>query len=609
MPQPSSATDIIITNAKVATLDCDQRVAEAVAITGERFSAVGRATDIRALAGPETRLVDAKGRLLVPGLIDGHAHMDREGLKDRLPSLAGCRSIGEIQDRIRDLARHTPPGEWIVTMPIGEPPFYENVPGCLKEGRVPNRHELDAAAPDHPVYIRAIWGHWRNTLPLVSIANTRALQRVGITRSTLPPAPSIQIDKDHATGEPNGILYEFTFKPLVEKTLLASIPRFTLDDRVQGLMRSMQVYNSFGTTSVFEGHGIAGEVLAAYQDLAQRGPLPVRSVLMFSPAWPSTDIVVVRDMLADWGRWLAGRGMGDHYLRMAGLYTESDYSEENRLRALCGPYTGWAGFNFDACLPEDVMVEMMVEAARLGIRVGSFSPRILELYAKVDRRAPIGGQRWLLEHVGVFSEDEVRQVRDLGLVVQAYSGKWIEQDGEDLRARLGEAGVERVLPMRDLIEAGIHVSLATDNVPPTLLLPIYHVVSRMTDKGRRLGTSQAISRMDALAAASREGAYLSFEEDVKGTIEPGKFADCALLSEDILTCDESRIASTTSTLTITGGRVVHGTAAWLPPNDDTHSPARSPTEQIEAATLSSSPSTATTSSATGIDRRQQRLPC
>jgi predicted amidohydrolase YtcJ len=557
MPQSTQPPDIVITNAKVATLDRDHRIVEAVAITGEHFTAVGRSSDIAALAGPATRRIDAKGHLLVPGLIDGHAHMDREGLKDRLPSLTGCRSIADIQDRIRDLARRTPPGQWIVTMPIGEPPFYENVPGCLREGRVPNRHELDAAAPDHPVYIRAIWGHWRNTLPLVSIANSRALTLAGIGRDTLPPAPSIQIDKDHATGEPNGILYEFTYKPLVEKTLMACIPRFSLDDRIQGLARSMQVYNSFGTTSVFEGHGIAGEVLAAYQDLAERGPLSVRSVLMFSPAWPSTDITIIRDMLADWGRWLARRGMGDAYLRMCGLYTESEYSEENRLRALCGPYTGWAGFNFDACLPEDVMVEMMVEAARLGIRVGSFSPRILDLYAQVDRRASIAGQRWILEHVGIFSEDEVRKVRDLGLVVQAYSSKWIEQDGEDLRARLGEAGAERVLPMRDLIDAGVHTSLATDNVPPTLLLPIYHVVSRMTDKGRRLGPGQAIGRMEALAAASREGAYLSFEEDVKGTIEPGKYADCALLSEDLLTCEESRIAGITSTLTMTGGRIVH----------------------------------------------------
>ncbi len=261
-------------------------------------------------------------------------------------------------------------------------------------------------------------------------------------------------------------------------------------------------------------------------------------------------------MLSDWGRWLAGRGMGDEYLRMCGLYTESDYSDENRLRAICGPYTGWAGFNFDACLPEEVMVEMMVEAARLGIRVGSFSPRILDLYAKVDRRVSISGQRWLLEHVGIFTPDEIKRVRDLGLLVQGYSSKWLEQDGEMLRAELGEAGAERVLPMRDLIDAGIHVSLATDNVPPTLLRPISHVVTRKTNADRPLGPSQAITRIEALAAASREGAYLSFEEDVKGTIEPGKYADLAILSEDVLTCPEDQIADIRSVATITGGRVV-----------------------------------------------------
>jgi predicted amidohydrolase YtcJ len=111
--------------------------------------------------------------------------------------------------------------------------------------------------------------------------------------------------------------------------------------------------------------------------------------------------------------------------------------------------------------------------------------------------------------------------------------------------------------MRDLIDAGVHVSLATDNVPPTLLLPISHVVTRKTDAGRQLGPSQAISRIEALAAASREGAYLSFEEDVKGTIEPGKYADLAILSEDLLTCPEDHIAGIKSVTTITGGRVVH----------------------------------------------------
>ena len=282
----------------------------------------------------------------------------------------------------------------------------------------------------------------------------------------------------------------------------------------------------------------------------------MRASLMFSPAWPSTSVSDVSDLLIDWGRWLAGRGLGDHYLRMAGLYTESDYSEENRLRALCGPYTGWAGFNFDSCLPENVMVEMMVEAARNGIRVGSFSPRIVDLYERVNARAPITGQRWLIEHIGMFSREEIGRIQDLGLVLQAYSTKWIEQDGEALRTQLGDKGVDRVLPLRDLLEAGIHVSLATDNVPPTLFVAISHAVSRLTDAGKVLGPDQRIDRMQALACASREGAWLSFEEDVKGTVETGKFADLAILSDDLLTVEESFIAAIKADTTIVGGQVV-----------------------------------------------------
>lgn len=553
----SPNADLIVTNGKIATLDPDDRMASAVAIADGQFLAVGGNEEIRKLATEATRHIDAGNRLVVPGLIDGHAHMDREGLKDVLPSLSGCRSIADVLDRIADLAAQTPEGEWIVTMPVGEPPFYEGVPENLAENRFPTRAELDSVAPNHPVYIRPIWGHWRNTLPLVSVANSMALSRAGIDRNTMVPVPSVQIDKDHATGEPTGIFYEFTYKPIVEKTLMACIPRFTLEERIAGLRRSMAIYNSFGTTSVFEGHGIAGEVFAAYQHLHQEGPLAVRSNLMFSPAWPSVDQAAVRDLLLDWGRWLAGRGLGDDYLRMAGIFTESDYSEENRLRALCGPYTGWAGFNFDSGLPEEVMVEMMVEAARNGIRVGSFSPRTLDLYETVHKRAPIDGQRWLIEHVGMFSKDEIARIRDLGLVLQAYSSKWIAQDGEALRAAHGDEGAERVLPLRDLIDAGVHVSLATDNVPPTMLVPIGHAVSRMTDAGRVLGPGQKISRLEALACASREGAWLSFEEDRKGTIAPGKFADLAILSADLLTVDEAEIPEITSDLTITGGVVTY----------------------------------------------------
>ena len=555
--EPERDADLIITNAKIATLDPDNRIASAVAIGRGKFLAVGSDADIRDHANADTNQIDANGRLVIPGLIDGHAHMDREGLKDVLPTLSGCTSISDILDRIAELANATPDGEWIVTMPIGEPPFYEGVPGNLAENRFPTRDELDRVTPNHPVYIRPIWGHWRNTLPLVSVANSLALQKAGVTRDTLPPVPSIQIDKEPTSGEPNGIFYEFTYKPIVEKTLMACIPRFSLDDRITGLRRSMQIYNGYGTTSVFEGHGIAGEVFAAYQSLRQEGPLPVRASLMFSPAWHSTKMEDVRELLVDWGRWLAHRGLGDEFLRMAGIYTESDYSEENRLRALCGPYTGWAGFNFNSCLPEDIMVDMMAEAARNGIRVGSFTPGILDHFETVNKRAPIDDQRWLIEHVGMFSKDDVKRVRDLGLVLQSYSSRWIAQDGEALRNELGEEGVERVLPMRDLIDAGIHVSLGTDNVPPTMFVPISHAVSRLTDAGKVLGPGQRISRIEALACASRDGAWLSFEEEQKGTIEQGKYADLAILSEDLLDVDEARIPEICADVTITAGKVVY----------------------------------------------------
>ena len=553
--------DLILTNCKVVTLDPRDSRGSAVAVKGDRILAVGGDEDVERVAGPGTRRIDGLRRLVVPGLIDGHAHMDREGLKEVLPTLAGCRSISDVLGRIDALTSTTPPGEWIVTMPIGEPPFYEGVPDNLEEGRFPDRHDLDRVSPDHPVYIRAIWGHWRNTLPLVSIANTAALQRAGISRGTRSPAPSIEIERESGSGEPTGRFFESTYKPLVEKTLMSAIPRFTLDERTRGLRRSMEIYNSYGTTSVFEGHGIAGEVMAAYQRLRAAGPLPVRSNLMLSPAWPSPEPEAVKDLLLDWGRWLAGRGLGDPYLRVAGLYAESDYSDENRLRAECGPYTGWAGFNFDAALPEKVMVEMMVEAARAGIRIGSFTPNIVDLYEQVNRRAPITDQRWVLEHIGVFERDDIERIRDLGLVLQTYSNKWIWQDGEALRRSLGDARADRILPMRDLLDAGLHASLATDNVPPTLLAPIWHVVARRTQEtGDPLGPSQSLTRLEALACASREGAWLSFEEDVKGTIEPGKYADLTVLSQDLLEVEEDAIPHIAADVTITAGRVVYDRA-------------------------------------------------
>ena len=213
---------------------------------------------------------DMKGRTIVPGLIDGHAHMDRHGLRTIFPALGPVRSIKDIQDRIRELARNKKPGEWIVTMPIGDPPFYLGVPGTLSEQRWPTRQELDAAAPDNPVYIRSIWGYWRGTLPIASCANTAALKRAGITRDTVSPLPSVQIEKD-GNGDPTGVFVENDFAPLAELIWFREAASFSDEDRLRTLPVSARAYHSFGTTSIFEGHGVASEVLRAYQRAHRAG--------------------------------------------------------------------------------------------------------------------------------------------------------------------------------------------------------------------------------------------------------------------------------------------------------------------------------------------------
>ena len=551
-----TGADLVLTGGKIVTLDGKSRIVQALAVRGDRIAALGRDDEILPLAGPGTRRIDLRGRLAVPGLFDGHAHMDREGLKGKWPSLAGACSIDDILQIVDGLVRRAAPGEWIVTMPIGEPPFYEGVPDKLAEKRWPTRHDLDRVAPDHPVYIRAIWGHWRNTLPLVSIANTRALARAGISRETRPPAPSIEIQRD-AGGEPTGVLIEQTYKPIVEHTLMAAAPRFTPSDRIAGLAESMRVYNRFGTTSVLEGHGIATEVLAAYQALREAGRPSVRAHLLFSPAWPSADPAAVGELLRSWGSWLRRRGLGDEYLRVGGVYTESDYSEENRLRGTTSPYTGWAGFSYRAALPEETMVEMMIEAARSDIRVGSFTPNILDLYERVDRAAPIADRRWIIEHIGVYGPEEIRRIQGLGLVLTTYTGRYIWQDGAALARRLGRAGASRVAPLRALREAHVHVALSTDNVPPSLFHSIHHAVARRPrGAAEAVGPDQRLTREEALACATHEGAYLTFEEDLKGTLEIGKLADVAVLDRDLLTAPEDEIPLIEADLVVVGGAVV-----------------------------------------------------
>jgi predicted amidohydrolase YtcJ len=548
--------DLILTGGRIVTLDEHDRVVSALAIAGDKVLAAGGA-EVLAHATAATRVIDLRGCTAVPGLIDAHAHMDREGLKLVLPSLAGAKTIADVLAIIAALAAARKPGEWIVTMPLGEPPNFVGVPQCLCENRWPTRWELDQAAPDNPVYIRSIWGPWRHTLPLVSIANSRALALAGITRDTLSPSPLVEIQRDSAANEPTGVFIESTPYPIVEFTLMAAAPGFAVADRVAGIERSMAIYNALGTTSVFEGHGVASDVLAAYQAVRSEDRQTVRSTLTFSPAWSRAQGRAAGEVFASWGRWLAGRGYGDEWLRLMGIHAELGDSDENRLRASAQPQTGWSGFNYDSNLPRDALAELLLECARSGVMVVGLKPDMLEIFSAVDRQVPLAGRRWVLGHINRLTGEEVERIADLGLTVTTHTNRYVYKEGATTLASIGAQRESEIVPLRKLLDAGVRVCLASDNVPPSLFHPLWHAVARTTRDGTRVAYGQALTRLEALACATRNGAYLTFDESRKGTLEPGKFADVAVLTADPLSCAENEIRDLRAHMTIVGGRVVH----------------------------------------------------
>ena len=549
--------ELILSGGKIITCDARFSIAESVAIRGGKFLAVGPAAAVERHRGPRTQSIDLGGRAVMPGLIDGHAHMDREGLKDVFPSLAGCRCIADIQARIAELARGKRPGEWVVTMPIGEPPFYFDLPQSLKEGRWPTRWELDEAAPDNPVYIRPIWGYWRHTLPLVSIANSRALAIAGVTRETPSPSPTVVIERD-ASGEPTGIFVEDGFVPLVELNLFGAAPGFTVAQRAAGIPRAALAYHAFGTTSVFEEHGVAGELLRAYRQVHDAGRLTMRSHLAFSPDWRGQDGVPMQTLVESWAHWLSGRGLGDDMLRIAGIITEIGRTTENAIRAQSAPYTGWAGFNYDMGLERERAKELLIACARTGIRVIGIWPNMLDLYAEVNEIVPIRDLRWVLGHISVLSREQVARIRDLGLVITTHTNRYVFKEGHLLQERFKLDSEDPIAPLRWLDEAGVRFSLATDNVPVSLWHPCWQAVSRQSLYTQRpVGGLQALSRERALRAMTNDGAYLTWDEDRKGSIEPGKLADLAVLSDDPLTCAEPALKEIEAVRTIVGGSTVY----------------------------------------------------
>lgn len=553
---PDGPPDLVLHGGNVVTLDDARPRSGAVSVRGGVIQAVGGDDSILAGATAATEVIDLGGRTVVPGFNDVHAHMDREGLKQLRPSLAGARSIAGILQIIAAAARDTPAGEWIVTMPVGAPPYYFGGPETLAERRMPTRQELDAAAPDHPVCIGAVFGNW-GAPPGYTALNSRALALNDIDGGASPRCEGVEIVRDDA-GDPTGVIIEHNPRPTAEFDLLRAVPRFGYADRLEGLRRSMRAYNAVGTTSVYEGHGLAAETIAAYRELWERGEMTVRAALVLSPAWG--DVSEARAAVRDWLAFARGRGIGDPWLTISGVHVAvgGDSTVAELARADL-PNTGWSGFVEQANTLAEYRDYCFVAAEhdlRVNTIVGDGLADVLPVLEAVDERFPLARRRWVVQHVARTTTEDLRRLRRLGLFVTTIpvyylwkGGGWYLDDAD---------GGASVVPLRTMLELGIPLSAGTDNIPCDPFFTLWTMATRRERLSSRvLGPGQRLSGSEALRLMTREGAWLSFEEDRKGILAPGRLADMAVLSGDPCTIDPEAIQDLACHATIVGGRVVH----------------------------------------------------
>ena len=554
-----AAADIILHNGRVLTFDEAMPRAETVAVIGERIVAIGGSELLEAWRGPHTKLIDLQQGCVIPGFNDTHSHMEREGLKRQRLSLAGAGSVGEILARVRKAAAAARPGAWIVTMPVGQPPYYFDGIDTLAEKRMPSRQELDEAAPNNPVYIPGLFGNWGHP-PGRTALNSRALALNKITAASCPRCAGVELVCDPASGEPTGEVIEHNTRPTVEFDLLPAVPRFGFAERLEGAKLSMKLYNACGTTSIYEGHGSAPETIAVYRDLWERGELTTRVGLVVSPTWEN--VTEARKAMRDWLASARGRGIGDPWLRISGVHIAYGGDPTVAMVARANlPDTGWAGFVEQAWTAAEFR-EICFLAAEYDVRmhtiVSDALHEVIPVLEAINARYSLAERRWVIEHIGRARRQDLQALKRLGIFVTTIPTYFLWKGGRNYFAE--PDGGEMVVPHRHLLDLGLPLAIATDNIPYDPFFTLWVTTTRHErTTGRVIGPGQCLDAETALRLFTVNGAWLTFDELWKGPLRPGFAADLAVLSDDPTQVPAESLKDLSCALTMVGGRVVHTT--------------------------------------------------
>lgn len=558
----TDTVDLILHNGRITTLDRAKPKAAAIAVRDGLIAATGDDADVLRLANGDTEVIDLRGRRVIPGLNDSHTHVIRGGLHYTMElRWEGAPSLADALRMLKEQAARTPPPQWVRV--VGGWSEFQ-----FAERRWPTLEEINAAAPDTPVFILHLYSH--------ALLNAAALRAVGYTRDT-PNPPGGVIERDNA-GRPTGMLI---VKPsaLILYSTLAKGPVLPFEDQINSSRHFQRELNRLGITSVIDAGGGGQNYpddYAVIEALHKRGQMTVRIAYNLFAQKPGSE-------LQDYDRWvkMTAPGQGDAMLRMNGA----------------GENLTWSAADFENFLeprPElaqtmeaelERITRMLVENRwpfRIHATYDQSISRFLDTFERINRQVPFAGLRWIIDHAETITPENIERVKALGggIAIQhrmAFQGEYFVD-------RYGSKAAEATPPITRMLEMDVPVGAGTDATRIASYNPwvaLYWLSSGKTLGGLALYPERhRLDRETALRLWTKGSAWFSGEEDKKGALAPGEYADLAVLSADYFSVPAEEIKAIASVLTLLAGQIVHADAEFkdlappLPPASPEWSPVR-----------------------------------
>lgn len=527
----SAAPDYVVLNARVLTVDNDHPTAQAFAVKGDRFSAVGSSDDIRNLATTSTEIIDAEGMTITPGFIDAHTHATGAGVNELVQVNVDLRSIAEIKEALRERANNTPPGEWVRGFK------YDDTK--LAEGRPINRFDIDEVAPNNPVVVGHRGGH-------TGVYNSMALALAGVTSETPDP------DDGKFYRDSNGVLTGLVAER-ARNAFRGLIPSdSSREQRRDGVKLISELMTRAGLTSVQQTSGGRNDMIAC-QDARDDGDMRFRMCLF--PRGQLFDDLVNAGIRT---------GFGDEVFRIGAVKFMADGSASERTMRMSTPYEGRPDDYGILTMSQEEIHEAVENAHRNGFQIGIHAngdvtiDMVLNAYERVQSLWPRADARHRIEHCSLVNPSLLQRIKDAGVIpapfytyVHYHGNKWVEY---------GEEKMQWMFAHKSFLDYGIPVAPASDYTPGPYepLMALQSMVTRKDFDGRVWGANQRISLDQALRICTMNGAYASFEENLKGSISAGKLADFVILADNPHDVDPDAIKNIEIVRTVVGGNTMYG---------------------------------------------------